>query len=155
MTAKCPMDLDNRKLNSTYPCGHFDTYSKCKDQSGQKLEHVETWSKIGSSKIKKIRFGLTVWCIWYMSAWKFNKRSDYMWKFRGCLFRTLVPPPVCVQTVFKVINNEWCACEIRARFIAWFQTSSVTRMKTKPFSPKCNPVRFRDMLSENSRTVQA
>ena len=76
MTAKCPTDLDVQNLNSTHPCGHFDTYLAYTAQSGQTLQHVEIRSKMHTSKIENFRFGPTVQCIWYISLEHFTIYQD-------------------------------------------------------------------------------
>ena len=78
MTATCPMDLDTQKLNSLYACDHFHTFLTYSAQSGQKLQHVEIWSKKYSSKIEKFRFDPTVRSVRYISAWTFHNLSGYM-----------------------------------------------------------------------------
>ena len=112
MAAKCHMDLDAQKLSLAYPRGHFDTFLTCGAQSDQKLQHVEIWSKIHTSRIESFRLGSIIFDMYgsnrhenftiyptiiydnqkVCTCWGWTRNGDELARFESSVFLRLSRP---------------------------------------------------------------
>ena len=91
MTVMCPMDLDAQKLNSTYPCGPFDTY----------LTQMEQNTPIQNRKLSVRSYGSI--CTVHIRIKSLQSIKRYVRIMKICTYWVLKAP-----CSFSSVNRDFC-----------------------------------------------